>query len=150
MCFLARGIRQWDFKFVLSAGEWYGVLYWAINYKRKLCLKGVIVNIFLIFSLNKPSKKMVDKAQMMMEFGQGPIDDLEGVMEEVNELSEAMMPKPQITKPSRPLKKRKITFAEPSSNTIPRDNTENQNVPEEIEHDVQADQEEHNTKVSNI
>ena len=76
---------------------------------------------------------------MMMEVGQGPIADLEGVMEEVNELSEAIMPKPQITRPSRPLKKRKITFAEPNSNDIPRVNTENQKVPEETEHDVLDD-----------
>lgn len=102
-------------------------------------------------SLNNSRKKIVDKTpMMMMEVGKGPIADLEGVMEEVKELTEAMIPKPQSVKSTRPLKKRKITFAEPSSNTIPRDNTENQNVPEEIEHDVQADQEKHNTKVSNI
>ena len=31
---------------------------------------------------------MVDKSQMMMQVGQGPLADLEGVMEEVNEISD--------------------------------------------------------------
>ena len=72
---------------------------------------------------------MADKTPMMiMEVGRGPIADLEGVMEEVKELTEAIVPKPQRAKSTRPLKKRKVTFAEPNTNTIPKDKTENQNV----------------------
>ena len=94
---------------------------------------------------------MVDKTPMMiMEVGKGPIADLEGVMEEVKELTEAMVPKPQRAKSTRPLKKRKVPFVGPSTNTIPKDNTENHNVPEELAPDAQADQEEHNNKVANI
>ena len=48
---------------------------------------------------------MVDKApMMMMKVDRRPIADLEGVMEEVKELTEAMVPKPQSAKSTRPLK----------------------------------------------
>ena len=94
---------------------------------------------------------MVDKTPMMiMKVGRRPIDDLEGVMEEVKELTEVMEPKPQRAKSTRPLKKRKVTFAESNTNTIPKDKAENQNVPEELAPNAQADQEEHNQQVANI
>ena len=68
-----------------------------------------VANIYLIFTLNEPRTKVVDKAPMMlMKADRRPVADMEGVMEEVKELAEAMEPKPQRTKSTRPLKKIKV------------------------------------------
>ena len=47
-----------------------------------------------------------------MKADRRPVADMEGVMDEVKELAEAMEPKPQRTKSTRPLKKRKVTFTD--------------------------------------
>jgi hypothetical protein len=105
---------------------------------------------FLFFSLNKTSKKMVDTNPMMIQVGQGPLADCEGVMKEVNEISEEVMPKPQITRPSRLVRKRKITFVVPISANTPRVDTVNPKVGEGTEHDDLDDQVEHPNKANNI
>ena len=71
----------------------------------------------MFFSLNKTSMKT------------------EGVMNVTNKITEEVLPKPQITRPSKLLRKREITFTEPISANIPRMATANLEVGEEAEHD---------------
>jgi hypothetical protein len=93
---------------------------------------------------------MAGKNPMMIQVEQGPLADLEGVMKEINEITEEVMPKPQVTRPSRLVRKRKITFTEPVSANIPRVATVNPEVGEGAEHDDLDEQVEQPNKASNI
>ena len=86
----------------------------------------------------------------MIQVEQGPLADLEGVMKEINEITEEVMPKPQVTRPSRLIRKRKITFTEPISANTPRVATVNPEVGEEAEHDDLDEKVEQPNKASNI
>ena len=87
---------------------------------------------------------------MMFQVEKGPLADLEGVMKEINEITEEVMPKPQVTRPSRLVRKRKITFTEPISANTPRVDTVNPKVGEGTEHDDLDDQVEQPNKAKNI
>ena len=93
--------------------------------------------------------KMAGKNPMMFQVEKGPLADLEGVMNEINEITEEIMPKPQVTRPSKLSRKREIPS--PNLSLLTHQGWKlNLEVGEEAEHDELDDGVEQQNKASNI